>query len=332
MIEPGDEMRDLLEAIYNELNAGRSVMLATIVDRHGSAPRGTGAAMTVAQDGSQTGTVGGGSMEYRAQQDAKELLVGGTSDLRVYDIHAAEQGAKPGGVRILFRAFYGDEGRALAEKMLAAIESREAAYLVCDLALDGGYRSAVLSADALCENLKLDSAPDEPVLIGEGAQKLVEPLRDAPRVVLFGGGHVAQAMARQLGLLEYRVWVVEDREAFAKRELFPSAERVIFCDYRQAENIVRLTKWDHVIVMSRGHEPDFEILRWVLPAGADYIGCIGSKRKIEQIREKLISGGIAHEQIDRLHAPIGLSIGAETPAEIAVSVAAELIQYSAKKI
>ena len=156
---------------------------------------------------------------------------------------------------------------------------------------------------------------------------LVEPLRESQRVILFGGGHVAQCMARQLALLDHRVWVVEDREEFAASALFPAAERVIHCGYDSAETILRITKQDHGIVMSRGHETDYQILCWLLRSDADYIGCIGSRKKIALTKERLLADGLSGEQIERLHAPIGLAIGAQTPAEIAVSVAAELIQF-----
>ena len=132
-------------------------------------------------------------------------------------------------------------------------------------------------------------------------------------------------------LLEYRIWVIEDRAEFATKELFPMAERVICHDYATVEPLLNVTKQDHAIVMSRGHETDFQILRWLLRSSADYIGCIGSKKKIALTKERLLAEGLTQEQIDRLHAPVGLRIGAETPAEIAVSVAAEMIQYLSQK-
>ena len=84
--------------------------------------------------------------------------------------------------------------------------------------------------------------------------------------------------------------------------------------------------------MSRGHVTDYQILRWLLRSDADYIGCIGSRKKIALTKERLLADGFSIEQISRLHAPIGLSIGAQTPAEIAVSVAAELIQYRSSHV
>ncbi len=94
---------------------------------------------------------------------------------------------------------------------------------------------------------------------------------------------------------------------------------------------LRITKLDHAIVMSSGHETDYQILRWLLRSEADYIGCIGSRRKISLTKERLLHDGLGEAQLARLHAPIGLAIGAQTPAEIAVSVAAEMIQYISRK-
>lgn len=324
-------MRELLEAIVDELSAGNSAMLATIVARRGSAPRGVGTAMVVSQSGAQTGTVGGGSVEYRVRQDATQLLLQKQCALREYDIHTDDSNAGTGSVQVLFRPISGERGRALAEGILAAIDAGEAAYLVCDLSETCGFSSDVLDAQTLCALAGLDCPPGQPVVTEGELKRLIEPLLDAPRVVLFGGGHVAQCMAKQLDLLDYRVWVVEDREEFASETLFPSAERVIHCAYEAAQGLVRLEKRDHVIVMSRGHETDYEILRWVLRTEADYIGCIGSTRKIAHTREKLLLDGLSGAQIDKIHMPIGLDIGAETPAEIAVSVAAELIQYMTNK-
>ena len=126
--------------------------------------------------------------------------------------------------------------------------------------------------------------------------------------------------------------MVEDREEFAQTALFPEAERVIHCGYDSAGALLRITRRDHGIVMSRGHETDYQILRWLLCSEADYIGCIGSRKKIALTKERLLADGFSAEQISRLHAPIGLSIGAQTPAEIAVSVAAELIQYRSSHV
>ena len=319
--------KQLLDAIAAELAEGNGCMLATVLSRRGSAPRGIGTSMVVSCTGNQTGTVGGGFLEHRVKQDAQTLLSKLESAIRGYDIHADEKNVYSGGVTILFRAFAGVEGRKLITQMEDAFANRNEAYFVCQLKNGIPQESSVLSESELRETCGIDCPPEQPVLTEGEPAWLIEPLRELPRVILFGGGHVAQCMARQLDLLDYRIWVVEDREAFAKEELFPSAEWILHCDYAAIEPLLNLTLRDHAIVMSRGHETDYQILRWLLRSKADYIGCIGSRKKIALTKERLRADGLDEAQISRLHAPIGLAICAQTPAEIAVSVAAELIQY-----
>ena len=323
--------KQLLDAIAAGLAEGNGCMLATVLSRRGSAPRGIGTSMVVSCTGNQTGTVGGGFLEHRVKQDALHFLAKQEVAIRAYDIHADEKNVYSGGVTILFRAFAGVEGRKLIAQMEDAFANRNEAYFVCQLKNGIPQESSVLSESELRETCGIDCPPEQPVLTEGEPAWLIEPLRELPRVILFGGGHVAQCMARQLDLLDYRIWVVEDREAFAKEELFPSAERVLHCDYATIEPLLNLTLRDHAIVMSRGHETDYQILRWLLRSKADYIGCIGSRKKIALTKERLRADGLNEAKIERLHAPIGLAICAQTPAEIAVSVAAELIQYLSYK-
>ena len=319
----------LIRAMETELQANRPCVLATIVERVGSAPRGVGTSMLVSREGEQTGTVGGGSLEYRVQQDALCLLHSGDSLLKQYAIHTDDSISQSGEVTILFRQITGKSGASLCESMRRALETGDRAYLVCEISQERAAESEVVSTTELLSRCNLSCPPEQAVLTQGVPRFFIEPLLSAPRVILFGGGHVAQCMARQLELLEYRTWVVEDREAFASPSLFPAAERVILTQYDNAEAQLDLKNRDRIIVMSRGHETDFEILRWLIKVDLEYIGCIGSKKKIALLREKLLAEGISQERIDKLHAPIGLPIGAETPAEIAVSVAAQLIQLSA---
>lgn len=321
----------LLDAIETELLANRPCMLATIVTRAGSAPRGTGTGMVVSSAGEQTGTVGGGALEFRVREDAQTLLSGGEQTVRVYDIHADDANTYSGSVTVLFRPFSGNAGLSLYGRMREAIRAGRDAFLVSRIAGLRAEESRVLETDALMSACGLRCPPEQAVLTQTEPAWLIEPLMPAPRVILFGGGHVAQCMARQLGLLDYRVWVAEDREAFASAALFPSAEAVLLGEYDGMEARLNITKRDHGIVMSRGHETDYQILRWLLRSEADYIGCIGSRKKIALTKERLAADGVTQEQIERLHAPVGLAIGAETPAKIAVSVAAELIRHCACK-
>ena len=132
-----------------------------------------------------------------------------------------------------------------------------------------------------------------------------------------------------LASLGFRPVVYDDRPEFADPALFPKAEKTLCGDFTRLSEQVTVTPEDYVVVMTRGHQADYEVLAQVLRSGAKYLGCIGSKRKLSLCRERLMEAGFTEEEYARLHAPIGLAIGAQTPEEIAVSVAAEMIAVRA---
>lgn len=145
------------------------------------------------------------------------------------------------------------------------------------------------------------------------------------RVLIFGGGHVGAALTPLLAALGFRVTVCDDRPEFASPQRFPQAAKTLWGPFPDLAAGLKITSDDYVVVMTRGHQADYEVLEATLRSGARYIGCIGSKRKLALCRDRLLAAGFTAEEYARLHAPIGLPIGAETPEEIAVSVAAELI-------
>ena len=152
-----------------------------------------------------------------------------------------------------------------------------------------------------------------------------EPLVRAGRVYLFGGGHVGQALVPVLENIDFRVTVLDNREALANKETFPQADKVIFTDFSNIYDKVTLTPDDYVVIMTPGHQADYEVLEQVLRSKTRYVGCIGSRHKIARTQQLLREAGISEEMIHSVHSPIGLAIGAETPAEIAISIAAEMI-------
>ncbi len=335
-------MRKQLEALLKALRAGSPAELVTIIERQGSSPRGVGAAMLITPDGKQTETIGGGSVEYQAKLDSLELLKTRSSGTAAYVLHpneAADIGMVCGGrIRVVLRCFRPDaETVRLVEDMLEWMRTGREAYLICPVRPAGVGPSEAFLVDGIDNLPKQTREAVEPFLgarpvLTQGETRwLVEPLLDAPRVIVFGGGHVSQKLVPLLNLIDYRVWVVEDRAEFADPDLFPAADRVIHHSFEAFGGELELTSRDHAVVMTRGHQADYAVLRQLLRTQTDYIGCIGSRQKVALTREKLLAEGFAECDIDRIHAPVGLPIGAETPAEIAVSVAAELIAYCAEK-
>lgn len=147
----------------------------------------------------------------------------------------------------------------------------------------------------------------------------------AGRVYIFGGGHVSQALVPALTAVEFRCVVLEDRAEFCRSELFPGVEEVLLIDNSRVADFVELTKEDWVVIMTRGHKDDLLIQSQVMKAPVRYIGVIGSRQKTAAVTAKLRDMGFPNADFQKVWAPIGLPIRSETPAEIAVSITAQLI-------
>lgn len=160
----------------------------------------------------------------------------------------------------------------------------------------------------------------------ETVSVMIECFFPPEELILFGGGHLAQALAGLARQLNYKVIVLEDRPMFANRQLFPEADRIICDTFKTALSSLSFGPWSYVVIMTRGHRHDLEILDELIEKELGYIGMISSKRRAAIVKQHFAGKGIAAEHINRVHMPIGLAIGARTPAEIAVSIAAELIK------
>ncbi len=166
------------------------------------------------------------------------------------------------------------------------------------------------------------------VTLGEGVEAYVEVRRPVLDLVIVGAGHIARPMARIGADLGYRVWVLDDRPEFATRERFPDAWEVLRADFSDPFRDVPLGATTHVLLVTRGHRYDYDCLVRALrvdPPPA-YIGMIGSRRRVRATFVQLLEEGVARGRLETIHAPVGLDIGAETPEEIAVAVAAELVK------
>jgi len=173
-------------------------------------------------------------------------------------------------------------------------------------------------------NLNNEAAYDSGLICGGTLEIFVEPILPQPRLYLFGGGHVSAAVARVAHLAGFWVGVVDDRSSFANAERFPMSSE-IHTSYEEAFAKIHPTASTYLVIVTRGHKDDMRVLEWAVGTDARYIGMIGSKRKVLSVYQALEKQGIAAEKFARVHAPVGLEIGALTPEEIAVSIAAELI-------
>ncbi|MDR2420983.1 MAG: XdhC family protein [Oscillospiraceae bacterium] len=324
-------MKKLIPDILSALRRGERAILVVVLESKGSAPRKTGSAMVVFADGSSGGTVGGGAIEYEAQRAAREEMLppdaapaktlgyslssDGTGDLCMIcggdvTLHYCALDSSPELISIFLRALPPhDGGEALALKI------SEGSPTELSFSAPGGTARSAARFEK--ENDAYDGV-------------LTLPLGEAGRVYIFGGGHVGRALVPVLAFAGFECVVFDDREDYALPEFFPEAGRVVLGDFKRVGESVSLLDTDYVVVVTRGHKNDYEVLEHALASPARYVGCMGSKRKMAMIRERLRDeAGLPEEAVARLIAPIGLQIGAETPEELAVSVAAELIQVRA---
>jgi xanthine dehydrogenase accessory factor len=182
-------------------------------------------------------------------------------------------------------------------------------------------------AKRLSFNLGQDAAYDNGLICGGQLEVFVEPVFPQPKAFIFGAGHISKSLAKVAALAGFSTAVIDDREAFASRERFPEADEIHAGEYEDVVPRLAINESGYVVIVTRGHRDDMRVLRLVAGSPARYIAMIGSKRKVISVVKELETEGIPRSAFDRLHAPMGLEIGAVTPEEIAVSVAAEMIAF-----
>lgn len=176
-------------------------------------------------------------------------------------------------------------------------------------------------------DLNHDPQLDTGLVCGGTLDIFVEPLLPRPLLYIFGAGHIGLSLCEIAQLTGFEVVVWDDREAYANRERFPKASKVVVGPLDEVSSQLSQGESASIVIVTRGHRHDMDVLRWAVTTPAHYIGMIGSKRKVLMVYRALELEGISPEQFDRVHAPIGLDIGAQGPEEIAVSIAAELIAF-----
>ena len=340
-------MLDLLPVLRERLGKGETLALATLVSRKGSAPRSRGARLLADASGLVRGTVGGGAVEAAVLEACADVLRSGGSrllDLALSSDMAAKEGMVCGGeVRVFVETLLPDpETRGF----FAAVESafHSGGVLLTRLAsgrdappgrtlcaqgrfigalLGAGAEEAVLSA---LDSLDFLQEPAERAFGGEAY--FVEPLFSPNRMIIAGGGHVAVPTAELAAFAGFSVHVIDDRPEFSRPERFPRAASTgtvpEFADCLASFSPDART---YVVIITRGHMYDEAVLAQALRTKAGYIGMIGSRKKRNIVYAAMRERGFVDADLARVHCPVGLAIGAETPEEIAVSIVGECIAH-----
>lgn len=329
-------MRDLFKKMAETLES-EDIVLVTIVASSGSTPRGAGARMVVTKEGRICGTIGGGSVEYQSELAAKEVLKKKNARMEHYQLRRNEiqdLGMICGGDVEVYFHYIGQNDKdmlLLAEKIEASYQKKQRLWLICEITPDMSGGIGIYSEEDGAIGLDvpqavLDKAGVTPKQVSAEGRQFYCELLPMPEIVhIFGGGHVSQALVPVLSYLGFACRVYEDREAFAQKELFPSAENVSLIDNSRIQDFASIGPDDYAVIMTRGHKDDQLVQGQVLKTHARYIGVIGSRRKRQGVFNNLKNMGFTDADLARIKTPIGLDIQAETPEEIAVSIAGEMI-------
>ena len=330
---------------------GRRYAVCTVVRTSGSTPQVVGAKMVVDDLGRLTGTLGGGCVEGDAFDEARRVIGTNETSLREYELTeelAWDTGLVCGGTMWIWiepgeRALRVGDRELLGDLLAASSGGRPVALATLlekkgkDLVPAGrifveneGRAHGRLSDAALDERARAGAAEAlrqgtaRTVALDDEHELLVEPVLATPRLVVVGGGHVGLALARNAALLDYEVTVIDDRAEFATRERYPDGVEVMCADMVAALETMDIGWNTFIVVATRGHKLDSHALRAAVRTQARYVGLLGSRRKTILIERMLRDEGISEGRLREVHAPIGLDLGGRTPAEIALSVLAEL--------
>jgi len=341
-------MYEIIRQLCAALKQGRPAAVATVVFQSGSTPRGPGSKLLANADGLLAGTVGGGISEAQTLLACRRALASGRSEVLKFALDgslAAQSDMICGGqLQILVEPFFPDSAP------LALLQELADCLRVSGGLLARPFPPGSASDLILCHNGTVTGGQPSPVLAealpahdhdgADGWRKqaslreiggrlwFVEPCRQRSHMILAGGGHVAQATAAVAAVADFSVSVLDDRPEFVSPERFPFAQETRHVPgFRDCFAPYVIGPETYLVIVTRGHLFDRDVLAQALRTSAGYIGMIGSVRKREALYAALRSDGFGDVDFRRVHCPIGLSIGAETPAEIAVSIVAECIAH-----
>jgi xanthine dehydrogenase accessory factor len=345
-------MDPIVSAACDMLAEGRAFVLATIISHEGSTPRTSGTRMLITKEQEIVGTIGGGLLELETMQAAAQMDEQAPARILDFDLanqDAANLGMICGGVaRVLLDYIEpGDDHQALftawreelfqgREAMLISrvtgypkrIRRIDHALLHHDNSLQGPLELSAGLREALSD--RITRAAHVQVLELDGSLVVADPGHIAPTLYIFGAGHVARPTAHLAAMVGFDVVVLDDRSEFAAAAHFPEAAAVhTISGFDTAFEGLAVNTDTYIVIVTRGHLHDRTVLAQALKTPAAYIGMIGSRRKRDAIYVRLLKEGYTAADIARVHSPIGLSIGADTPEEIAVSIVGELIAVRA---
>jgi len=329
-------VKNIYSKLVRESENNKPVALATLLDTRGSVPQVRGATALFSEAGLIAGTLGGGVLEADAGTRAKEIIKRCSSEIYEFDLNAditSKEEAICGGSAIILIDACLENNRQVFHEMERSIQNGCPGILLTSIAgqkemtiqrqwfeiASGEYRKEMQQCLEGRKCLFME--------VSDGPLQFFEPIFPLPGLIIAGAGHIGRALAHLANLLDFEVTVIDDRAEYANTQNIPDADHLVVDNIGEALHSIDKSPDTYIVIVTRGHKDDGEALRACLDADVAYIGMIGSKRKINLMRDEFISRGWATEsQLDNVHAPIGLEIGSKTVQEIAISISAQLVQ------
>ena len=332
-------MREVRDDVQRWLARGDRVALATVVATRRSAPRPVGAKLAISAQGELAGSVSGGCVENEVYEYAQEVLAGAPPRLLTYGISddlALSVGLPCGGE---IDVFVEEARRPLAERLMQVVESNERAVVLTVLAGDDLGAELLVTEDGE----RIGDAPEElaesaPELISRGRSGVVQIAgRDVfadvygppPRLLIYGAVDTAQALCRAAQEIGWRPIVADARARFATSERLPSAAEIVVAWPEETLAQVQPDDATAIVILTHDDKFDVPMISGALETDAFYIGALGSRRNQERRRERLLEAGVDEAALERVSGPSGLDVGAQTPAETAISILAEIMAVRA---
>ena len=341
-------MRDILPELIRWGNEGKSIALATVIQTWGSSPRGVGSKMALTNDGKVIGSVSGGCVEnavveagiHSLRTGQPQLLHFGVADEIAWEVGLACGGSIDIFVKPLDNHFFENfcstfetdrqlvsatvirgPDELLGRELLIPENSRFTGWL------GNGWDSQILeqAADVGSQGISQRYTLDDEIEI------FFESIQPPPTLIVIGGVHIAMALTTLAKALGYRTIIIDPRKAWGNRERFPEVDQLIQAWPDEAFEQINITRSTAIVTLTHDPKLDDPGLKLVLNSPAFYIGALGSKVTQTKRRERLLREGLPEAHLDRLHGPVGLDIGAQTPEEIALAIMAEVVNAHRKQ-
>jgi len=352
-------MRSIYHTVLEQIRSGSKTVVATVVNTTGSTPQKPGSSALFGEHGLLAGTVGGGMLEGEVQHIAESVMISGFSDHFYFNLNAeqGDQGSICGGDAGVLVDADPQIHLASLEEMEHSLSIRAEGFLLTGVGqkhdqgrsirrywinstrtedlprgMDPAFKELVEAhlKQAIrygFTGIDLHTIPDHQVKMA-----FLEHIKPLPQLLIAGGGHIGKALAHLGSLLEFEVTVVDDRPEFASREHIPDADHLLVKEIREVISEQKPGPDTFIVIVTRGHSHDREVLKACIGSDAAFIGMIGSRNKVGILKKQFLDEGWAtREQWSAVHTPVGLSIGSVTVQEIAISIAAQLVEVRNNK-